>query len=92
MYASYRNQSSLNEARWPRLPFSFHGKAEQALAKTDIWAICGYSFPDADMHVKYLLKRVQVNSPKQRRVFVFNWHPTKSLEEAEEEESRLRSF
>lgn len=34
---------------------------EQKLLGADHIIFCGYSFPNADMHIKYLLKRVQVN-------------------------------
>ena len=39
-------------------------------------------FSDADRHVKYLLKRVQVNSLKLRRVVVFKWHLGRKEREA----------
>lgn len=66
--------------------------AEQMLSHSDTWVFCGYSFPDADMHVKYLLKRVQVNSLKLRRVVVFNWHLGKNEREADDERNRLQRF
>jgi NAD-dependent SIR2 family protein deacetylase len=66
--------------------------AEKVLAESEIWAICGYSFPDADMHVKYLLKRIQVNSSKLRKVIVLNSHPRKDRHDADNERSRLRRF
>jgi hypothetical protein len=66
--------------------------AEQLLSKSDMWVFCGYSFPDADMHLKYLLKRVQVNSSKLRKVLVFNWHAKKKKDEAKNEQLRLRRF
>jgi NAD-dependent SIR2 family protein deacetylase len=66
--------------------------AEQALSRADMWVFCGYSFPDADMHVKYLLKRVQVNSSKLRKVLVFNWHRLKEKKDADAEQHRLQRF
>ncbi|MEG0919150.1 MAG: SIR2 family protein [Anaerovoracaceae bacterium] len=36
-------------------------RVEQRLLGVDHIIFCGYSFPNADMHIKYLLKRVQVN-------------------------------
>lgn len=44
------------------------------------------------MHLKYLLKRVQVNSSRLRKVLVFNWHPKKKRDEAKNEQLRLRRF
>ena len=66
-------------------------KAEQILNNCRAWVFCGYSFPDADMHVKYLLKRVQVNS-KPPKIVVVNWHKDKELRAADEEEKRYRRF
>jgi NAD-dependent SIR2 family protein deacetylase len=68
-------------------------RTENELSSCQTWVFCGYSFPDADMHVKYLLKRVQVNSPGLRKILVVNWHEAKrDLEAAEEEERYLRFF
>lgn len=36
-------------------------RAYRALQEADQLVFCGYSFPDADMHVKYLVKRAQLN-------------------------------
>ena len=53
-------------------------KAESALRKVDHLIMCGYSFPDADMHIKYLLKRIQTNRNDQNlRVTVINNRPHK---------------
>jgi hypothetical protein len=56
-------------------------KAESALRKADHLILCGYSFPDADMHIKYLLKRIQTNRSGQKlRVTVINNRPHKEDE------------
>ncbi len=54
----------------------------------------GYSFPDADIHIKYLLKRVQTNrtSSSRLRFTVCNNHPGKKATVAEEEKLRFRRF
>lgn len=67
-------------------------EAEHILSRCHTWVFCGYSFPDADMHVKYLLKRVQVNARTVQRILVFNWHPQKDEYEAASEENRYRRF
>jgi hypothetical protein len=36
-------------------------RTDVALCKIKHIIFCGYSFPDADLHIKYLLKRVQTN-------------------------------
>jgi NAD-dependent SIR2 family protein deacetylase len=66
-------------------------KAEQLLKSCRTWIFCGYSFPDADMHVKYLLKKVQVNSVPPK-VFIANWYEGKSESLALEESSRYQRF
>jgi hypothetical protein len=38
-------------------------KTEDALREVEHVIFCGYSLPDADMHIKYLLKRMQTNRP-----------------------------
>ena len=54
---------------------------------------CGYSLPDADMHVKYLLKRAEVNSPRPPDVYIVNNHDKKRAAEKKDEERRyLRLF
>jgi hypothetical protein len=66
-------------------------KAEQVLKNCRAWVFCGYSFPDADMHVKYLLKRVQVNSAPPK-IVVVGWHKDKDPRVADEEKNRYRRF
>ncbi len=53
---------------------------------------CGYSFPDADIHIKYLLKRAQTNRQEELRFTVINDHPGKTEEEKKLERERFRRF
>jgi hypothetical protein len=53
---------------------------------------CGYSFPDADIHIKYLLKRAQTNRQEELRFIVINDHPGKKEEEKKLERERFRRF
>jgi len=69
----------------------WHG-AESALSTCNTWIFCGYSFPDADVHVKYMLKRVQVNWPMQRKILVLNGDKGKESQQASDEEKRYRRF
>ncbi|MFW9803134.1 MAG: hypothetical protein ACFFFC_10805 [Candidatus Thorarchaeota archaeon] len=49
--------------------------AEQELKSVDRFVFCGYSLPQADLQVKYLLKRAQINRENGRQpieVFVMN--------------------
>lgn len=70
-------------------------KTENALREVDHIVFCGYSLPDADMHIKYLLKRVQTNrnakSPPMRFTLVNN-HSKKTLAESNTETARYSRF
>jgi hypothetical protein len=46
--------------------------ANMALSQTERIFFCGYSLPDADMHIRYLLKRAEINSGITPEVFVLN--------------------
>jgi len=69
-------------------------KAENVLREVDHVVFCGYSLPDADMHIKYLLKRMQTNRPKPKsvRFSIFNYRAGKSEAECEAEEERYNRF
>jgi hypothetical protein len=53
---------------------------------------CGYSFPDADIHVKYLIKRMEVNSRNTPEIFIINNHKEKSREARDSEQKRYVRF
>jgi hypothetical protein len=53
---------------------------------------CGYSFPDADIHIKYLLKRAQTNRNLPLRITVINDHPGKKASEKQQEQDRYKRF
>ena len=70
-------------------------RAEQALRRAEHVIFCGYSFPDADIHIKYLLKRAQTNrAPGAGEAYytVVNCHPGKDPRAALEEKRRFRRF
>ena len=69
-------------------------KAEQLLRKVDRIIFCGYSFPDSDIHIKYLIKRVQTNRHSNRplKVCVVNYHPGKSSLKIQQEKNRYLRF
>ena len=68
-------------------------RAEEELKRAERIVFCGYSFPDADLHVKYLLKRAEVNrvgiAP---RVFIVNEHNGKNDEARRTEKERYSRF
>jgi hypothetical protein len=70
-------------------------RAEQVLRRAEHVIFCGYSFPDADIHIKYLLKRAQTNRLPGARAChytVVNCHRGKSMRAAAEERKRYRRF
>lgn len=67
-------------------------KAEQELRKVEHIIFCGYSFPDADIHIKYLLKRIQTNRKTPVRFTVINNHTQKSKGERINERLRFKRF
>ena len=67
-------------------------KAEKALSKANRIIFCGYSFPDADIHIKYLLKRVEVNRGSTPEIYVFNDHDGKNGETKKQERERYNRF
>ncbi len=67
-------------------------KSEMSLTDVDHIVFCGYSFPDADIHIKYLIKRIQTNRKKTMRFTVFNQHTGKAQEIINEEKKRYYRF
>jgi hypothetical protein len=69
-------------------------KTENALREVDHVIFCGYSCPDADMHIKYLLKRMQTNRENSRavRFTLINHHEGKDEKQAKDEEARYKRF
>jgi len=53
---------------------------------------CGYSFPDADIHIKYLLKRIETSQGRTPEIFIINNHRNKPEEEKRLEEIRYKRF
>ncbi len=67
-------------------------KAEMSLVNVDHIVFCGYSFPDADIHIKYLLKRIQTIKAVPISFTVFNHHEGKTPGIIEEEKNRYTRF
>lgn len=67
-------------------------KTENALKQAKRIFFCGYSFPDADIHIKYLLKRVEINRGSTPEIFIINNHKGKSDDQRENEELRYKRF
>lgn len=68
-------------------------KSERILRESDVLVFCGYSFPEADMHIKYLLKRVQTSRKKDNlKIIVVNNHSQKRNSLREKEKNRYERF
>ena len=67
-------------------------KADSLLRYTDKIFICGYSFADADMHIKYLLKRAEIFRCSTPQIHVINYHDGKEKKQIEEEKQRFLRF
>jgi len=55
---------------------------------------CGYSFPDADIHLKYLIKRAELNGQREAglKVTVLNSHYGKTKAQYEAEKKKYSTF
>jgi hypothetical protein len=71
---------------------SIWNRTDVALRKVKRIIFCGYSFPDADIHIKYLLKRAQTNRDGPLDITVVNNHPDKDPEIARQEKQRYERF
>jgi hypothetical protein len=71
---------------------SIWNRTDNALRKIDHVVFCGYSFPDADIHVKYLLKRAQTNRRTPQEFSVINHFTGKPKTICDEEEYRYKRF
>lgn len=68
-------------------------KTEQKLLEADHIVFCGYSFQNADMHIKYLLKRVQVNRAERNlKITVVNDYTGKKEARRQVERNRYNRF
>lgn len=68
-------------------------EVEKNLRNADILVFCGYSFPDSDIHIKYMLKRVQGSRKKPPlKIMVFNNHEGKKDYSMRKEAKRYKRF
>jgi hypothetical protein len=67
-------------------------RTDVALRKTKHIIFCGYSFPDADIHTKYLLKRAQTNRNDELRFTVINHFAGKDAKVSKQEKDRFERF
>jgi len=67
-------------------------KADKVLRSAERIFICGYSFPDADLHIKYLLKRAEQFKGETPEIYVINNHPSKIAQQQNEEKQRIIRF
>ena len=65
-------------------------RAELALLEAEKIFFCGYSLPDADMHIRYLLKKAEVNRGSTPDVFIVSNHDDKEQAEKKTECARFK--
>lgn len=66
--------------------------AEKDLRQIKRIYFCGYSFPDADIHIKYLLKRIEISLKNDLEVFIINHQKRKKKHQALQEKKRYQRF
>ena len=71
--------------------------ADEILRNADKIFVCGYSFPDADMQIKYILKRAEIFKEKTPEIYVINKNPVAKEKQREtmrkgDEEKRFKRF
>jgi hypothetical protein len=73
---------------------SIWNRTDVTLRKVGHVIFCGYSFPDADMHIKYLLKRAQTNRNGRQplKITVINNHDGKKRQDCQQEKDRYIRF
>jgi hypothetical protein len=67
-------------------------KSEMVLKDADRLFFCGYSFPDADLLVRYLLKRVELNHNSTPEIYVINDYEGKQSQQKIIEKQRFMRF
>lgn len=67
-------------------------EAEKCLRDAERLIFCGYSFPDADLNFKYLLKRAQLGSQSLKEIIVINNYEKKPKLSFKEESNRYLRF
>ena len=58
-------------------------KSEEVLRDADEVFICGYSFPDADIFMRYVLKRAELFNQKSPKLYIINRNPERNPESKE---------
>jgi hypothetical protein len=67
-------------------------RTDIAVRKVKHIIFCGYSFPDADIHIKYLLKRAQTNRDDDLTFTLINHHAGKDPDLVDQEKYRYERF
>lgn len=67
-------------------------KADKVLRDAERIFICGYSFPNADIHIKYLLKRSEKFRGETSEIYVINDHRGKTEPQKDDEKQRFMRF
>ena len=94
---SFKNQAEYARDNFKNMTNVFvstvWNEVEKTLRKSDLLIFCGYSFADADIHIKYMIKRVQTSRKKAPLKFmVFNSYEGKREDSKRKEEERYKRF
>lgn len=65
---------------------------ESQLVDVDKVIFCGYSFPDADIYIKYLIKKAEILNQNNITYYIVNNHNGKSIEDIKIEKMRYERF
>ena len=71
---------------------SIYRNTERAFKEAEKIVFCGYSFCDADLHIKYLLKKAELHRRENTVIYITNNHQNKTQESKNEEENRYKRF
>lgn len=67
-------------------------KTENILKEVEGIIFCGYSFCESDIHIKYLIKKVQLSKSQNMKFTVINNYPDKTADSIMEEKNRYKRF
>jgi hypothetical protein len=65
-------------------------KSEKVLRNANEIFICGYSFPDSDIFLKYVLKRAELFNQNSPKIHIINQNPEKEPNKKEKDQENIR--
>nr|WP_246169687.1 SIR2 family protein [Alkalibaculum sporogenes] len=71
---------------------NIYHNVNKSLYEVDNIIFCGYSFPDADLYIKFIIKRAEMYKQRPFRVKIINNYEGKSIEKIEIEKKKYELF